>query len=522
LAGLDVARAVAIYGMLLAHFAYEARSEPGWLGSVARFTDGRAMPLFVVLGGVGITLLTQAARHPDRALLGRAALLFVAGLLLENRTNVLVILHVYAVLFVLAVVLRRLPGGVLLGLAAVATVGGGAIQLAEVDWTNVRSELVDSSTTWGIVPILARPGVLAVDLVATGGYPLFPTLAFATVGMWLGRQRLTGMGRQLAVAGAGVALFVAGYGGWQLVETARTDLVVVDGESASIRIDPAHAERLTEATGESVTDLRRRARTALADGVDPEEIDAELTALGIPASDLSNLADGNGHSHQPAWVVGATGFALAVIGVSLLATRAFGAALVPLASAGRMALTFYIGHLLILMAVADTWPGTRTAGETIALLSLAFAGFALLATAWLAVLPQGPAEALLRLAGGGGLRRHSPQPATVPAHATLTQHGPTAGAWPVGDPAAGPAASPAAGAHPGRFHPGTSGIGTGGWGPAPPQPSRSAPASHAPGKLNGWPAVPPVAGGTAAAAPPHQPAPDAPWPTRPPAHPPQA
>ena len=47
--GLDVARALAVLGMLLAHFGAAAAGEDdGWAGSVTRFVDGRAMPLFVM------------------------------------------------------------------------------------------------------------------------------------------------------------------------------------------------------------------------------------------------------------------------------------------------------------------------------------------------------------------------------------------------------------------------------------------------------------------------------------------
>lgn len=435
LAGLDVARSVAIFGMLVAHFAYSVRGEDGALGRVARFTDGRAMPLFVVLGGVGITLLTARAKHPDRALLGRAAVLLVAGLLLEARTNVLVILHFYALFFVAGVVLRRLPGWALLTLAAVSTAIGSAVALAEPEWSTVRETLADQSTTFGIVPVVvSHPFVLLTDLVATGGYPLFPTLAFVTVGMWLGRQRLSSVPWQAGLVAAGVALFTVGYGSDWLVDQSRADLVRIDEEAGRVRIDADARARIAEEFGIRERDLVANAESALADGVRPAEIDAELTNASLDPGDPLNVFDGTGHSHQPSWVVGATGFALAVIGLALGAARLVPSLFTPLAAAGRLALTFYVTHLIALIRVQDTWPGDRSPGDTFTLLGVAFAGFAVLATAWLRFVPYGPLEALLRLAGGGFARRTQTLTVTPPVAPVPSTATPDLLSWPAAPP----------------------------------------------------------------------------------------
>ena len=72
LIGLDVARAVAIAGMLIAHYTTLDGTGGPWR-YLHRVVDGKAMPLFLLLGGMGLTLLTRRARHPVRAVLGRAA-----------------------------------------------------------------------------------------------------------------------------------------------------------------------------------------------------------------------------------------------------------------------------------------------------------------------------------------------------------------------------------------------------------------------------------------------------------------
>src|ERR671920_412728 len=89
--GLDVARALAVFGMLGAHFgggpADVGAAPSSWLGVV----HGRSSVLFAVLAGVSLALLTGRTVPPDgeelvRArirLLVRAAWVFAIGAALE-------------------------------------------------------------------------------------------------------------------------------------------------------------------------------------------------------------------------------------------------------------------------------------------------------------------------------------------------------------------------------------------------------------------------------------------------------
>src|SRR3712207_1551848 len=62
--GYDVARALAIFGMVVVHFTLvmsghtysAAAARPRWVGAVLHFLDGRAAAAFVVLAGIGVTL----------------------------------------------------------------------------------------------------------------------------------------------------------------------------------------------------------------------------------------------------------------------------------------------------------------------------------------------------------------------------------------------------------------------------------------------------------------------------------
>lgn len=91
--GYDLARALAVFGMVIVNFKIVMSAEkngPAWLVSLVGLLDGRAAATFVVLAGVGLSLLSQkghAGKNRDRlaqdrrTLLKRALFLFILGLL---------------------------------------------------------------------------------------------------------------------------------------------------------------------------------------------------------------------------------------------------------------------------------------------------------------------------------------------------------------------------------------------------------------------------------------------------------
>src|SRR4051794_16562163 len=112
-AGYDVARSLAVLGMMVVHFSLVLaadRSGPPWLAEVLGFLDGRAAATFVVLAGVGVTLLSRraAADVDPQALAGVRATLVRRGLflLVVGFSNLCIwpgdILRVYGVSLLLA------------------------------------------------------------------------------------------------------------------------------------------------------------------------------------------------------------------------------------------------------------------------------------------------------------------------------------------------------------------------------------------------------------------------------------
>ena len=347
LVGVDVARAVAMIGMTIAHFV--ERSPDGGIGtSVKAFTDGRAMPLFVLLGGVGVTLLVSRSKTPDADLLTRAVVLLPLGLLVQHHSvAIAVILQYYAVFFLLAIGLRRLSDAGLLVTAVVTTIVGG------ITFQTIGT---DRSSTLGWEGVDELPGVFWA-LTINGYYPVLPTIAVFAVGMWLGRRRLDDPSVVRNIIGGGMVLAVVGYlGGRRLVD-------VLD------------AGPWTDGEG----------------------------------FEASRLLDAAGHSQMPAWVIGSTGTSLVALGLCLLAARRPTRLLTPFVVLGQMALSYYVFQVVI---HDRWWPRTESSQlQEYSYSAALLVGFVLVAMLWRRYLGRGPLERLLRVGDlAQALRRRNNPP----------------------------------------------------------------------------------------------------------------
>jgi uncharacterized membrane protein len=353
--GLDVARALAVFGMLGAHFGgvppdVRAASS-SWLGLV----NGRPSILFAVLAGVSIALLSGRAvpvtggdlvRARTRILV-RAAWVFVIGVALEALgTDIDVILGVYAILFVLALPFLRWPPRRLLLAAAVLAVLTPPTALMLTLW----AQATDSEDS----PF--------VQLTLNGPYPALMWWTFILVGLAVGRSDLTSrwVRAQLMVVGASLA--VLGYGaGWV---TTRWW-----GQAASAQA----------------------------------WVDGEVAPRTWSLAWLSGAAPHSGTTFE---IVGSVGVALVVIGVCLIIADLLPLLTFPLASMGSMALTAYTGSVVAAIFLGDS-EGIRT---WMALMS----GTVVLATTWRLLLGKGPLERLLAWssawAGTLALRHLAPRP----------------------------------------------------------------------------------------------------------------
>jgi uncharacterized membrane protein YeiB len=213
IAGYDLARALAILGMVLVHFSLVmsfGRMREGWLAHVVEFLDGRAAATFVVLAGVGLTLRSRRAVATDdpealravrATIIRRGVFLLVAGYL-----NLAVwsgdILRVYGVSLLLAAWLLQ-ARNLTLWAVALAFVAAFLVLFATLDFSkNWDWETLEYHHLW-------TPSGAARNLFYDGFRSVFPWTGLLVFGMWLGRRDLRDPAVRTRALLAGVGLVVA-------------------------------------------------------------------------------------------------------------------------------------------------------------------------------------------------------------------------------------------------------------------------------------------------------------------------
>jgi uncharacterized membrane protein YeiB len=231
-AGYDVARAVAICGMVLINFGvYLLGSPHGGPGEVvlrwlAHLPGGRASSLFVTLAGVGIARMAYGdVSSARRTLLVRAALLLGLGALNLRFDWYIDILHFYACYLAIAAIffLRATPRA-LLGSALAFAALGPVIAIA----------IPEDARPYA--PPLSPIGLLR-DALIDGVHPVVPWLAFLLYGMWLGRLDLREPSLRRSILARALAAFVT----IEVVSLVLSVLAVRD-ERASSFLSLTHAE----------------------------------------------------------------------------------------------------------------------------------------------------------------------------------------------------------------------------------------------------------------------------------------
>lgn len=351
IAAVDLARAVALLGMMATHLG------PSWSGSgeppVSELVaGGRAAPLFALLAGVSLGLVSRGRPEGSRTAptVLRAACLLVIGLALAALPGllILVILPVYAVLVVAVLPLRSWDHRRLLWL------GGAWALIGPVALWGLRN-LIDRPQRPIIQQSFADPDELVglpVDLLVWGPYPAVVWFAYVVVGLGLSRLDLASAatGRWLVVLG-GLLTATALWLGLVVLELGWID-----------------------------------------DGRDPMWWDLFAPARLDPTTGESLLVAGQ-HTSTPLNVAGAIGSAVLILGLAVLVTGSSAGRIVtrPLVAAGSMTLTLYVLH------VAATWAydehDVHLLGGTYREWAAQAVVLVVLATAWRLVLGRGPLEA---------------------------------------------------------------------------------------------------------------------------------
>ncbi|MEX0152701.1 heparan-alpha-glucosaminide N-acetyltransferase domain-containing protein [Microbacterium sp. LMI1-1-1.1] len=237
LTGIDLARGLAVLGMLAAHLLTIELFDPGDPSTWLDIVNGRSSILFATLAGVSIALVTGGPRplpsadRPRAAarLAVRAAVLWVIGILLiTTGVPVYVILPAYAVLFLLALPFLGWSAGPLF-LAAAAF---GLV----MPWVQ---PFLDAAPIWS--------GALGVELFLGVGwaYPFTVWIAFLLAGMGVGRLDLRGIRAPAVLAVSGAVLAVIGY----TVPAATTAFALQSVYMAEVWTALDHSSGLWEVVG---------------------------------------------------------------------------------------------------------------------------------------------------------------------------------------------------------------------------------------------------------------------------------
>ena len=349
--GYDLARALAVFGMVVVNFKIVMGAErggPEWLATLAGLLDGRAAAVFVVLAGVGISLMTRTGRvaadaerllRHRRTLHRRALFLFVVGLLYTPLWPA-DILHFYGVYIAVAAFLLAAPTRRLWASA----VGLMLTFVALFIWLDYEAgwkwETLDYSDLWTPLGMLRH-------LLFNGFHPAFPWLAFLLVGMIIGRQDMGDRAARRRVFGWG-----------------------------------AGAAAVAELTSRLLVGVL---------SVDAAPADQEVVAAVFGTKPMPPL---------PLYMVAGAGTASAVIAACVeLGERFEGAGwLRPLVATGQLALTLYVAHVVLGMGTLEALG--RLEGQTLSFALAAAGSFCVAGVVfshlWRARFERGPLEAAMR------------------------------------------------------------------------------------------------------------------------------
>ncbi|MDP2561915.1 DUF418 domain-containing protein [Psychrobium sp. 1_MG-2023] len=191
--GLDLARALAIIMMVIVNYklAMEVESGSAFLLGLTGIFEGRAAALFVLLAGIGIAISTNRARREGKSdlikqkrlhLIKRGGLLIMLGLCFSLIWPA-DILHLYGAYFILAALFISLTNKQLL-ICGVSCLLLFPVLLGLFDY--------DAGWHW---PSLTYINFWSVDgfikqLFFNGFHPIFPWFSFLLFGLFLGRLNL--------------------------------------------------------------------------------------------------------------------------------------------------------------------------------------------------------------------------------------------------------------------------------------------------------------------------------------------
>jgi uncharacterized membrane protein YeiB len=190
--GIDVARALAVIGMIIVNFKVVfGENGLSWVKSFASVFDGKAAATFVVLAGIGLSLMTNSAiKNNDQAklkiarnrILKRALFLFIVGI-----SYIAIwpadILHFYGVYMAIIVLLLSSSNKTII-ISAISLIVVFPVLITFWNYeTGWNFETLEYQGFWTIKGFMR-------NLFFNGFHPVIPWTAFMLFGYWFGKQNL--------------------------------------------------------------------------------------------------------------------------------------------------------------------------------------------------------------------------------------------------------------------------------------------------------------------------------------------
>lgn len=298
--GFDFARGIAVFGMFFMNFkivmAPPLQKPEGFWPLFLQAWEGRFGSLFVILAGIGISLLTRRARMENnrglmkknkKILFYRAIFLWVTGLLFIPVWPA-DILHYYGIYIGLALLVLRWSNRHLVTLMVCVTLVFVPLFLV-VDWAAYWDwSSLTYKDFWTVKGFL-------MNTFFNGFHPVFPWFAFLLFGILVGRVNLADRNVQT------ICLKIAG-------------IVFTGCEILTYAVFPYTA---------------------------PNQMLFALNTLSFPPF--------------PLFIISGASSSLIIVVLSLIICEKLGDTFIhPIVSTGQMVLTHYIGHVVIAMGMLET------------------------------------------------------------------------------------------------------------------------------------------------------------------------
>jgi uncharacterized membrane protein YeiB len=427
-AGIDIARGLAMLGMIAVHVQIGTNESAGkWGDLLFHSPSGRSAVVFFTLSGVALSIISNSGSRSaeTQALLRRGFVLLFGGMLVLLTIWSASILHQYGAMFLAAPFLLKRSNRWLVAATAICLTLGAAVFAygAEID---------------GIVGeqyVVVRSAYQTLHSALFGMYPLVVWSGFFMTGIVIGRANLgskrlaTGMFLGGAICCVGLTLAVDAinrhYDQAELTPALQAEKEAsAQGETTTTTAATSGECELLGGLNASGEGSAAGKTTTTPDATTPDSTAPETQSGSTGANSDQSLNDcldaqlGTGmtrdrflslapHAGSTAWALQSLSLAIAIIGLCLLLPASLVRILKPVQYLGAMSLSAYIIHMIL---VQDLWTILGNTNDTVGLwhqifsLLAIFAIELIIATLVMRKFKKGPFEWVLAQVTAGPAR----------------------------------------------------------------------------------------------------------------------